>query len=275
MTALQTQPKSPPSRIQLRHRALRQCLHRNEIYFKTVAATALTIVSLTFGWQQMKIAERQSETAQKQSVLSDKQLALTEIQSRVAEANALPSFEIKISQIANAATGMADNNILTVDNNGGPVREFIARAIYLVEIDAAEKRTPYPKVQLRISVSDYYNTTMLTAANKGHLATMFGVDNNSALNKFSRALSTSAEGQNWLYANTEERTFLRIEYSDILNRRHEEYYQVAPVSGSRLISREAGRHRFEQAAERRVSLRDLTVESVSRDLAELMKAPPR
>src|SRR5207248_11222701 len=118
-----------------------------------------------------------------------------------------------------------------------------------------EKRIPVPKpVQLRIPINDYYAANAVTAASKGSLATIFGHDNNLASITFSRALSAAASEHNWIYANTEERTFLHIEYNDILNRPHDEYYQVAPVSGSRLISTDVGRAIFGEAApEKRIS----------------------
>jgi hypothetical protein len=76
-----------------------------------------------------------------------------------------------------------------------------------------------------------------------------------------------------LYANSEEQTFLHIQYKDILNRPHDEYYEVAPVLGSSIIDRNTGRALFEEAAPiKRVSLRNLTVDKVSHDLTSLMKA---
>ncbi len=271
-------PLPPPSKrgtpaIRIRLRRLRRFLTRNEIFFKTVAATTLTFASLVVGVFQLNNAERQSKAAEQQRILSDKQATLADLQTRLAEAQALPSFDIRISQIANPATGKADNNVLTIENSGGPVREFSARAIYFVEVSAAERKIPYPKpVELRIPVNDYYSASALTATSKGNLATIFGNDNNASFITFSRALAASADRQNWTFANTEERTFLRLLYLDLLNRSHEEYYEVAPVRGSKMISTDAGRAAFAEAApEKRISLRDLTVERVSAQLIDLMK----
>lgn len=261
----------PPAKT---HRivSIRSWLRTNKIFFDTVAATCLALASITVATLQTGIASRQSDAGEKQNALLDKQNALVTFQTRITEAQAMPTFDIKIHQVTND-TGRADDNVLTIDNSGGPVHEFYARAIYILEITAAEKRIPYPKpVRLRIPVSDYYSASAVTAASTGHLATVFSHGNNLAFITFSRALSASSKANNWDYANTEEMTFLHIEYTDILNRPHDEYYGVAPVSGSRIMSNDDGRAVFEEAAPmKRINLADLTVDKVSRELSAMMK----
>ena len=261
----------PPAKT---HRivSIRSWLRTNKIFFDTVAATCLALASITVATLQTGIASRQSDAGEKQNALLDKQNALVTLQTRITEAQAMPTFDIKIHQVTND-TGRADDNVLTIDNSGGPVHEFYARAIYILEITAAEKRIPYPKpVRLRIPVSDYYSASAVTAASTGHLATVFSHGNNLAFITFSRALSASSKANNWDYANTEEMTFLHIEYTDILNRPHDEYYGVAPVSGSRIMSNDDGRAVFEEAAPmKRINLADLTVDKVSRELSAMMK----
>lgn len=262
----------PPPRTR-RITSARSWLKTNKIFFDTVAATCLTLASITVAIVQAGIANRQSDAGEKQNALLDKQNALVTLQTRIAEAQAMPTFDIKIHQVANDA-GRADDNVLTIDSSGGPVHEFYAHAIYILEITAAEKRIPYPKpVRLRIPVSDYYSASAVTATSTGRLATIFGHGNNLAFIVFSRALSASSTENNWDYAITEEMTFLHIEYNDILNRPHDEYYGVAPVSGSRIITNDDGRAIFEEAAPmKRRNLADLTVDKVAQELSALMKA---
>jgi hypothetical protein len=266
-----SKPQPPPKAHRLA--STRSWLKTNKVFFDTVAATCLAVASITVAILQTGIASRTSDASEKQNALLDKQNALVTLQSRITEAQAMPTFDIKIHQLPNDA-GRADDNVLTIDNSGGPVHEFYARAIYILEITAGEKKIPYPKpVHLRIPVNDYYSANAVTAASKGHLATIFGHGNNLAFITFSRALSASSENNNWNYANTEEITFLHIEYTDILNRPHDEYYGVAPVSGSRIISNDEGRAVFEEAAPmKRINLGDLTVDKVAQELSALMKA---
>jgi cell division protein FtsL len=105
MTVSPEPKKSTVSPVRLQFTAFRRCLTRNEIFFKTIAATTLTVASIAIGIQQMHIAKRQSETAEKQNALSDKQVAFVDLQSRIAEAQAMPSFDIKILQVLNLASG--------------------------------------------------------------------------------------------------------------------------------------------------------------------------
>jgi hypothetical protein len=75
-----------------------------------------------------------------------------------------------------------------------------------------------------------------------------------------------------MYVNTEQQTFLHLRYLDIINRSHDEYYQVTPLYGSHLISSDVGRALFEEASpSNRVNLRDLTVDKIAPKLEELIK----
>jgi hypothetical protein len=246
-----------------RWHSFRGLLQRNKIVFETVAATALTIASIC-------IAIYQSTTAAKQNTLIDKQNGLVDLQARVAEAQAMPTLEIAIKQILDPATNRADQNELIIDNSGGPTREFDCQAVYFIEIEIGEKLLPIPPpIHLSIPMNDYYAYQAVTAASKGHLATISGYQNNLNFVSFSRKLSAAAEDHSWRYANVDEKTFLRVQYTDVLDRSHEEYYEVAPVWGSRRLKTEEGRHYFAQASPmKRTSFRDLSIEKV----AELVKS---
>ena len=243
---------------------VRRCLKLNKVFFETIAATCLAAAAIIVAVVQADIAAHQGRISEKQNTLIDKQNSLVDIQARIAEAQAMPTFDIKIVQELNQATGRADKYILTIDNSGGPIRELDSHAVYIVNISSASPGPPIKEASLQFYVDDYYAAKAKTVISKGHLVTFWGSNNNLGFVTFSAALRSAAKLNGWLYANTEENTFLHIEYKDILNRVHVEYYEVEPVLGSRSLSNDEGAKIF-QAAEkmRRLHLSDLTVDTIA------------
>jgi hypothetical protein len=243
---------------------VRRWLKLNKVFFETIAATCLAAAAIIVAGVQADIAAHQGRISEKQNTLIDKQNGLVDIQARITEAQAMPTFDIKIVQELNQATGRADEYILTMDNSGGPIHELDSRAVYIVNISSASPGPPIKEASLQYYVDDYYAARAMTALSKGHLVTFLGHNNNLGFVTFSAALRSAAKLNGWLYANTEENTFLHIEYKDILNRVHVEYYQVEPVLGSRSLSNDEGVQIFRAAAKlRRLHLSDLTVDTIA------------
>jgi hypothetical protein len=109
--------------VRLRVRGLRRFLTRNEIFFKTIVATLVTAI---LSGAAIYIAAQQK--------------GIAEIQRQIAEAQALPSFEIKVSKQRNDQTGFYETSELTIDNNGGAVREFRADVVYFLDLTAIEEK---------------------------------------------------------------------------------------------------------------------------------------
>src|SRR5690348_12691261 len=99
--------------------SFRTWLKRNKIVFETVAATLLSGMALIVGTAQWTTASRQTE--------------LLNLQTRIAEAQALPQFEIALHQKLNDETGKFDDDVLEIDNRGGPVHGFDASSAYSLE----------------------------------------------------------------------------------------------------------------------------------------------
>jgi hypothetical protein len=241
------------------YRRFRRCLTRNEVVFKTIIATLITAF---LSGAAIYIAAQQK--------------GIAELQRQIAEAQALPSFEIKIAPQGSNAAGFYDTYELTIDNNGGAVREFRADVIYFVDLTATEDKRPVPpSVHLRIPISDYYFAMGMTAATKGRLARAWSKGNNLATFNFGKAYSewlTPEHG--WTTGSHGEQTILHVQYKDLLKHSHDEYYEVTSVYGSGEISEEEGRRYFEAASPfKRRYLRDLDIEKISSELHELAKKP--
>jgi hypothetical protein len=245
----------------------RRGLTKNKIFFETLAAAALTAASITVAYLQLV-------TSEKQNSLLDKQNSFVDLQARIAEAQALPTFDIRILQVRNDTTGFIDH-VLTIDNIGGPVHEFYAREIYLIHIEAATLQiAPIREAKLAFQVQDYYAANAVSAASKGRLLSTVSNNNNERLFEFSRALSAASKQRGWLYANVDEFTYMHLTYKDVLNRFHSGYYSVAPVIGSTLLSDDEGKSIFDSAKQLpRISLSELTLERFGPMIDAKLKLP--
>lgn len=200
----------------------RTWLATNKIFFETIATVLLALAAIVVSVVQTRISNRQN-------ALVDKQTHLAEFQTRIAEAQAMPTFDIRIVQQRDEATQKFDDNFLTIDNLGGPVRDFEARAILIVDIATADKGPPVKAADVKLHIAGYFAISEVSAVSKGHLVTMVGKGNNRALSDLAMALRAEAESRAWAYSNTEEKIYLRLDYKDILDRQHSDYYVVDPA----------------------------------------------
>jgi len=177
----------------------------------------------------------------------------------------MPLFDIKIIQLLDEATRKADNNALIIDNSGGPVREFDAKIIFIVQINSATKSAPIKQTKIAFRIIDYYAAKAVSALSKGRLVTTAAINNNNAkMFELSKSLQAASDQHGWSYANLGEQTFVHLSYKDILNRWRSEYYSVAPVSGSAALSEAEGESTFRLADKLpRMYLSQMTVDMIT------------
>jgi hypothetical protein len=218
----------------------RRYLKRNKIFFEIAAYSVLPLSALWVSVQQTEA---------------------TKLQTKVAEAQALPDFEIRIQQVYNQERSYFDVDELVVVNTGSPVREFDAKAIAFAELTAA--RPGVGIVNRKFPILRYYDTSAVSTAHKGQLVRIYGDKNNARFAELQRALPGVAEQANWESAFVEEHSYLRINYRDILDRLHLEYYSVAPVRGATRLTEDVGRALFREAeTQPPVDLQTITPQSL-------------
>jgi hypothetical protein len=250
--------------VRLRFRAFRRLLVRNEIFFKTVAATLLAAASVSIGWRQSTLSEKQLIAANQQHDAALEQQKLAALQSEIAIAQAMPSFDIKYTQKLNTATQFYEDDDITVENNGGPVHQFQASVLFIVDLAAG-----LPPIKLKLSVFDYFFVASLTGARKGLLVTFSGKKNNLSYVTFFRdLLKQPGDVGDRKYVAGSPKILLHLRYLDLIERHHDDYFEVSPTTGSRASNLST----FEEAETRRsISLRDLTVEKIVPQLDALIK----
>lgn len=237
----------------------RHWLDRNKIIFETVAATLLSVMAMVVSIAQTLTASRQTQ--------------LLAFQTQLAEANALPQFELAIHQKLNDETGKYDDDYLVVSNQGGPIHEFLARDAYFLKISVANmKQLGRGNRKAEVPVNGYFTASFPTLASTGVLLTMTGNHNNAAFGTLFRGALKAGDDNKWGSAMIEETHVVRLNYRDLLDREHEDYYQVEPVTGGWRLPDNDGKAMFERwRTAHRPELAQLKLEDL---LAIASDAPP-
>ncbi|MBL8883858.1 MAG: hypothetical protein JNL45_12490 [Hyphomicrobium sp.] len=207
-----------------RWEAFKGILERNEIFFKTIASVSISAAALL-------VAVLQWNTAREASSLAD-------MQARIAEANALPQFEITQQQKFNDDTKTYDNTAITINNVGGPVYELSSRAYYFYLVRGQKPGNDASRewIDQQVPVLGYYDTQAVSGASKGVLTTHMGYNNNAKTRSNFDELRKLATQQSWSVFTVEHQVYVGISYADLLGRKHQEYFEVADVGPSRRIS---------------------------------------
>jgi hypothetical protein len=207
---------------------VREWLESHKVFFETVTASLLSLMAIIVSCGQTIIAEKQT--------------LLLGIQTQIAEAQALPQFEVSIRQRLNDATGKFDDNDLVVNNHGGPVHEFSADAAYFIHLDVGGRSGQVLKIE--VPVQGYFTSSFVSVATTGQLVTMVGNHNNATVIALTGALRDKAHSRGFDYAILSEKIVLRMRYRDLLDRQHEDYFEVHPVSGGTRLQDGLGKARF-------------------------------
>lgn len=205
---------------------VRRWLERNRVIFETAAASLLSLMAII-----VSIA---------QTCTTIKQTALLGMQTRITEAQALPQFEVAIHQKLNNESGKYDDDILQISNRGGPVHDLSANSACFLRVKIHKGIAGESTTEAEFPLNGYFDTTMVSVAGIGQLMTMTGYHNNAKFIDLERGTSKLAEARKWSFALVDLRIVLRLRYRDLLDREHEDYYEVQPVTGGTRIAKAPG-----------------------------------
>jgi hypothetical protein len=249
----------------------RNFLTKNEVFFRTVATTLLAIMALAVATTQVfiaagqkTIATEQKDIAHEQKDVAIQQKELVELQTRIAEANALPKFILGMTKVVNQITQQPDDNYLSIENNGGEVHDFYWEVGCFIHVEIQpEGEKSYRKVELTI---DHYFSAQsyLSPGGTGLLAIRIGHKNNSIITEVERNAQRLGRERTGNSTSVEEHIFVHIRYSDMLDRPHEGYYAVPMVGGGVRIDDADGKEIFSRwdDLEGRLTLETLTAEQL-------------
>ena len=203
---------------------LRRRLEENKIIFETLAATLLSGMAIV-------VAVAQTCSANKQATLQD-------LQTKIAEAQALPQFEIRFEQEYDAAAGTFRTNVITITNVGGSVHEVSVSTAEFLEVSSARRFGEHRVTP--IAITGYLNSQFQTAATTGLLVTLRTEGNNTRETEIVRGVADLARKSGWAYANIDRKIFLRVTYRDLLGRYHADYFEARPILGAARLKKADG-----------------------------------
>lgn len=193
-------------------------LERHKIIFEVFAAICLGAASIWVGWLQTGIAEKQNQISERQ---------------------VQPVFFIATQQKWDKERSVFGENELLIHNFGGPARELRCEVgVYLnatifAEINASPEEVAIP-------VLNYLNNRYRTQNDAvGLLIKVSSHENNYKISNLQKELSEIANDSGFIFSEYIT-VFVRLEYIDLLDQKHIDYYQVEAVHGGRRISDEEG-----------------------------------
>jgi hypothetical protein len=196
-------------------------LKRNQVWFTAIAATILTLASVWVGYQQMRVAD---------------------LQAKIAQAQALPVFEIHIEQVKDETSGLYKNSHLEVDCVEGRAFRFSGDSAYFLDFISVPDKPSFNSVRLQVPVGGYFTISFVTAATKGRLLTQIGNNNNETFGTLARALRDNPDHS----VIIEERVYFHSTYDDLLGRQHSEYFRIGGISGPLRLTDAEGKKLFDE-----------------------------
>lgn len=208
---------------------LRDFLHRNKIFFETVAASLLSLMAIIISAAQIFISVKQN--------------ALTAMQTEIARQQVMPQFVIAARQVIDTLDGKIKEDAIYVNNRGGIVRDLFCNTAVFFDVEFTPELGEQKKIEL--SVNGYYGSMMNTAEGTGQVLTIEGYHNSEKLSQIRKAFTRLAEEKK-AFANIEVRRYLRLYYRDILGKEHVDYYYVPLIYGGSAIETREGEKIFEK-----------------------------
>jgi hypothetical protein len=209
---------------------VRGWLKRNKIFFETISASALAAAAIVISVLQLYAVNQQNQ--------------IIDLQTRVAEAQVLPSFDMKIVQ-KKLEQNNAQKSVLQITNSGGPAYELIASIIFPIVISTETIKLPQRKIAIPV-IFDDLDLNRVTDLTKG-LVFEFDVPwGDERTKKFVSDFSIVVDQiDNYVFLKAfYPPALLQLTYKDVLNRDHTEYFDIDDAFGSQRLDNKGGEAQF-------------------------------
>lgn len=196
-------------------------LTRHKIIFETVAAVALTIASVLVAYLQWRTAQRQAD------------ISLRQVQ---------PNFVISVHQIMREGETSFTEEEMHVQNFGGPAHELNSTITTWYQVKGSTSGKPFEQFTVNLPVNNYYHSNYIRSDTvSGMLVRAVGNRNNEKMTQLEREVAESARSAGFDTCLLSLEEYIRLDYLDLFDQRHTEYFHVWPTIGARRISQEEGR----------------------------------
>lgn len=210
----------------------RTFLTNNKIIFETIATTLLSVMAIIVSFAQ--------------TILNYNYNKLVSLQTHIAEAQALPQFEIAMRNQLNEKTGKIEDSQLIISNRGGAVHDFDANSAYFLIITALTEKPDSEQIKIEFPVDGYLNAQFIHAAGSGELVKMVGHGSTQMASELNRGVLAEGQARKWPYAYMSDLLYIRLNYHDLLNRAHKDCFYVDPVTGGTKIDDATGQEMFKK-----------------------------
>jgi hypothetical protein len=161
------------------------------------------------------------------------QKTLAGLQARVAEANALPQFEIAIHQLRDEASGIFEEYHLIVKNDGGPIHELHVSTAVFARVQAV------PAAQLHgapVELNMHKRIFLFASCEQRRQGAAYDDHWRKEQRDVQRPYADPRDlfhSQNWGAFVMNEYIYAHLTYRDLIDRSHDDYYEV-PYGGWRV-----------------------------------------
>ena len=188
---------------------IKEWLKENKIFFETIAIVLLSTMAIIVSIQSNKI--------------SSSQLRIAEDQKRIMVAQNLPLLRLNAYQVYTKETDKYSEDIIKIVNEGPPLYEFHKDYVVFIEFEFGKRGEALSKIL--IPLNGYYGSSFLTGESKNLLCTITGPKNKLKYDNFISEFRSLAEKEGY-YAFDKLRRFININYKDLFEQRHSDFYEV-------------------------------------------------
>lgn len=195
---------------------IRKWLEANKIIFETLAAVLLSVMAI---------------------VVSVKANGIASMQAELMRAEQLPIIGFEREHIYDESNTVVDLE-LAVINYGAPATEFSHQYVSYLTLLYHPQDTKFATVQLPLI--NYFTLSAISENVTGKLVTFIGNRNVARYVELEHALRDYARNNN-AAASLDLVTYVKVEYKDLLQERHIEYYRVDDFRSFKLDESEGSR----------------------------------
>lgn len=198
---------------------IREFLQRNEIYFTTVSAVSLAVISILLTIQGNRNSKAQTTVAERQE--------------KMEYFSNLPTFQIDQKWFWNNDTTQIIKLNLEVSKLEGNAKNIFVTTLSLLNVEYKFPKSENIKDTLQIE--DYFLFIEHTGQLEGKICTIKGILNNiQSLSFFKHNLRACFARDSAEYANMEVATYVAISYTNFINETIINFYKLSPIGGSLL-----------------------------------------
>jgi len=226
---------------------VRNFLNQNKIYFETIGYIAISMASIFISWLQYVISVKQIEVAQLQTSLLDRQNSIADLQSGIAKRQlkidtlkSMPHFDMSMGRSELDKDGKLDGQSLIISNNGESVSNFTSDQYHVFELKLT---TTSKRSVAYLIINDYFAATTTQGQSKGEIKIALGVHNVSngfPIYRILLEISRKMIDTHLDFLDFDEFTFVTIEYDDLFDEHHKEYYLLDSPGVATKLSDAAG-----------------------------------